>query len=272
MLRFRYWVLVLLISIVSCSPNKEQKQEESVVESTSPTLTWAEEFDYSGTPNENIWGYREGGHGWGNNELQNYTTRSENVVVENGNLVITAVKEDYEGSEYTSAAVLTYGKQDFQYGRIEVRAKLPGGRGTWPAIWLLGNSIREGTRWPDCGEIDIMENVGFDPDTVHANVHTQSYNHILGTNKGDQIYVPDIDAYHVYAIEWYEERIDFFIDEQKYFTYRRESDDPAVWPFSKPHYLILNLAIGGNWGGQEGVDDSIFPRKFYVDYVRYYEL
>ena len=140
---------------------------------------------------------------------------SENVIVEDGNLVITALKEDYEGSEYTSAAVLTYGKQDFLYGRIEVRAKLPGGTGTWPAIWLLGNSIREGTRWPDCGEIDIMENVGFDPDTVHANVHTQAYNHVMGTNKGSRTYIPDYSKYHVYAIEWQEDQIDFFIDDGK---------------------------------------------------------
>ena len=144
--------------------------------------------------------------------------------------------------------------------------------GTWPAIWLLGNSIREGTGWPECGEIDIMENVGFDPDTVHANIHTKAYNHSIGTSKGNRTFIANPDEFHIYSIDWFEDHIDFFLDGEKYFTFTKENDDTAVWPFADPHFLIINLAIGGSWGGQQGIDDSRFPHRYVVDYVRYYKL
>jgi beta-glucanase (GH16 family) len=176
-----------------------------------------------------------------------------------------------EFAEYTSASLITLGKESWRYGRIEVRAKLPTGLGTWPAIWMLGTNIRE-VGWPTCGEIDIMENVGFDPNKIHGNIHTQEYNHVRGTNKGNNIEMEKpYDKFHVYAIEWFEDHIDFFIDDNKYFTFKNEGTGNAVWPYDKEHYLILNLAIGGSWGGQKGIDDSIFPQKYYIDYVRVYK-
>ncbi len=141
----------------------------------------------------------------------------------------------------------------------------------WPAIWMLGENIRE-VGWPECGELDIMENVGFDPDVIHANIHTEAYNHTIGTNKGNSITVSaPYDDYHVFSMEWTPEHIDFFVDDEQYFSFTNEDGGDDVWPFDQPFYLILNAAVGGNWGGQQGVDDSIFPQQFYVDYVRVYQ-
>jgi beta-glucanase (GH16 family) len=141
----------------------------------------------------------------------------------------------------------------------------------WPAIWMLGTNISE-VGWPECGEIDIMENVGFDPDRIHANVHTGAFNHVDGTSKGSSIVVENpYSAFHVYAIEWSDDRIDFFVDDEKYFSFANTGGGVAEWPFDQPHYLILNLAVGGAWGGREGIDDSILPQRYYVDYVRAYE-
>jgi len=138
---------------------------------------------------------------------------------------------------------------------------------------MLGTSIREGTRWPACGEIDIMENVGFDPDVVHANVHTKAYNHVLGTQKGNRITLSKpYDKFYVYAMEWFEDRIDFYVDDQLYFSFKNEFKGPETWPFDQPHYLILNLAIGGGWGGQKGIDQEIFPQKYLIDYVRVFRI
>jgi beta-glucanase (GH16 family) len=172
--------------------------------------------------------------------------------------------------------VTSRGKVTWRYGRIEVRAKLPTGRGTWPAIWMLGTGQRghEQRRvgWPACGEIDIMENVGFAPNVIHANVHTAKYNHVKGNGKGAKITVEKpYDAFHVYAIEWNKDRIDFFVDDKKYFTYENEGTGTDAWPFDSPHYLILNIAIGGSWGGQHGIDDTIFPQEMLIDYVRVYQ-
>jgi beta-glucanase (GH16 family) len=166
----------------------------------------------------------------------------------------------------------TEGIGEWKHGRVEVRAKLPQGRGVWPAIWMLGTNRRE-VGWPACGEIDIMEYVGFEPEVIHANIHTKKYNHVKNTGKGSRLKVErPYDDFHVYSVEWNGEKIDFFVDEKKYFTYEKEEgagDD--VWPFDRPHYLILNLAIGGAWGGQKGIDDTIFPARYEIDYVRVYE-
>jgi beta-glucanase (GH16 family) len=234
-------------------------------------LVWSDEFDQTGLPDPDKWAYDVGYIA--NREKQYYTkSRLENARVENGILVIEARKEPWENFDYTSARLITRGKMDWTYGRFEVKAKLPTGVGTWPAIWMLGTNISE-VGWPLCGEIDIMENVGFDPTVIHGNVHTKAYHHSIGTNKGDKTELEKPwDNYHVYAVEWFEDRIDFFVDDVKYFTFTRESDtDATVWPFNKPHYLLLNLAIGGNWGGRDGIDDSLFPHKFYIDYVRVYQ-
>ena len=234
-------------------------------------LVWADEFNYKGLPDGSKWDYEVGFIR--NREKQYYTkARFENTRVENGTLVIESRKEKYEKGEYTSASLHTWNKADWLYGRIEVRAKLPTGRGMWPAIWMLGVN-RDKVGWPACGEIDIMENVGFDPNTIHANIHTRAYNHVKGTNKGSKIECEKpYEQYHVYAIEWHEDRIDFFLDDEKYFTFKNEGIGNDVWPYDKPHYLIINAAIGGTWGGQKEIDDTIFPQKYYIDYVRVFNI
>jgi beta-glucanase (GH16 family) len=230
---------------------------------------WSDEFDYTGLPDPSKWEYEVGYVR--NNELQYYTrARLENARVEKGLLIIESRKESSPEYDYTSASLTTKDKAMWVYGRIEVRAKLPTGKGMWPAIWLLGSNIDD-VGWPACGEIDIMENVGFDPDVVHANIHTNIYNHILGTNRGSSIRISKpYENYHTYAIEWFKDRIDFFVDDKKYFTFENEGTGWEKWPFDKEHYLIINAAFGGNWGGKFGVDDSILPQKFYIDYVRIY--
>jgi beta-glucanase (GH16 family) len=234
------------------------------------TLIWADEFDRDGLPHRGRWDYETGYVR--NDELQYYTfSRHKNARVEDGMLVVEAHKEPYRDYDYTSASLITYGQASWRYGRVEVRAKLPAGVGTWPAIWLLGVNIFQ-VGWPDCGEIDIMENVGFDPDLIHGNIHTQAYNHVKRTNKGASVTVAQpYEVFHVYAIEWFEDRIDFFIDEAKYFTFRNEGTGWETWPYDQEFYLILNLAIGGSWGGMRGVDDGIFPQQYYIDYVRVYK-
>ncbi len=176
-----------------------------------------------------------------------------------------------EFADYTSASLTTEGKAAWTYGRIEVRAKVPSGRGTWPAIWTLGTD-RRAVGWPACGEIDILEYVGHEPGVVHANVHTRGFNHARGNGRGARVQVPDAEtAFHVYALEWTPRRLEFFVDDRKFFTLENDGTGPDSWPFDAPQYLILNLAIGGSWGGQKGVDESIFPQRFVVDYVRVYQ-
>lgn len=251
-------------------------------------LVWSDEFDKPGAPDPAKWGYETGFVR--NNEQQYYTReRQENARVENGLLIIEGRKERFknpafvpstngtnrgrssrEFADYTSASLTTRGKASWTYGRIEVRAKLPGGRGTWPAIWTLGNNRQAG--WPACGEIDIMEFVGFEPGVVHANIHTGKYNHVKKTGKGSKLTIPDAsEAFHVYALEWEADHLDFFVDDQKYFTFRNEGTGSDVWPYDKDQYLILNLAIGGAWGGAKGIDDAIFPQRYCIDYVRVYQ-
>lgn len=233
-------------------------------------LVWSDEFDGNGLPDSQKWTYEVGYIR--NNEKQYYTeARKENIRMENGYLIIEARNEPYEGFHYTSASINTRESETWTYGRFEIMAKLPTGNGTWPAAWMLGANISE-VGWPACGEIDIMENVGFDPHRVHGYVHTQAYNHTIETQRGATLELEaPYDNFHLYAIEWQEDRIDFFVDEILYFTFEKESGDPDVWPFDKPHYLLLNLAIGGGWGGQQGIDDSIFPQQYIIDYVRVYQ-
>jgi beta-glucanase (GH16 family) len=258
----------------------------ALAESPGWQLIWSDEFDYSGLPDSTKWGYEEGFIR--NKELQYYTVgRNRNARVADGALILEAQKErvknpaynpgsegwrqSREFGEYTSVSLTTFGKFHMLYGRLEVRARLPAGRGLWPAIWLLGTDM-ERTGWPACGEIDVMENVGHDPDWIHANIHTKKYNHVLKTNKGSKIRIPEpYNSYHVYAIEWYEDRLDFFVDDQKYFTYTDEGSGNEAWPFNNEHYLILNIAIGGSWGGVQGVDPFVFPQRMTIDYVRVYQ-
>jgi beta-glucanase (GH16 family) len=241
-------------------------------------LVWADEFDYAGLPDSTRWGYDVGGHGWGNGELQYYTeSRMENARVADGYLTIEAHKEIFEEKTYTSARLVTKGKGDWTYGRFEVRAKLPSGRGTWAAVWLLPTDNEYG-EWPNSGEIDIMEHVGFDPDVVHSTVHTRAYYHSIGTQRGKHVTVPtDRSDFHTYVVEWTPQEVRGYVDDSQYFSFPNERPiNPDAnfrqWPFDERFHLILNIAIGGAWGGQKGVDPEIFPTQLVVDYVRVYEL
>lgn len=237
------------------------------------TLVWQDEFNYKGLPNKEKWSYDVGGHGWGNGEKQYYTeNRLENARVEDGILYITARKEEYEKNKYTSARLVTKNKGDWMYKRIEVRAKLPRGRGTWPAIWMLPTEWNYGS-WPSSGEIDIMEHVGFNQGVIHGTVHTKSYNHMIGTQRGKSIKLDDVsNNFHTYSIEWHPNKIMFFVDDIHYYTFNNERLSWREWPFDAPFHLILNIAVGGGWGGQKGIDDNIWPQTMEVDYVRVYDI
>jgi len=235
-------------------------------------LLWSDEFNYTGLPDSTKWSYDVGGNGWGNNELEYYTRAdTNNAVVRKGYLWITARKQEKEKKNYTSARLVTKGKGDWLYGRIEVRAKLPAGRGCWPAIWMLPTDWKYGG-WPASGEIDIMENVGFMPDSVFGSIHTKSFNHVIHTQKTKGLFLNDLyTAFHVYAVEWDAKEIRFFVDGNKYTSFANTGKGFAEWPFDQRFHLILNIAVGGGWGGQKGVDNTVFPTSMIVDYVRVYK-
>ena len=237
-------------------------------------LVWSDEFDYSGLPNESKWNYDTIGnsYGWGNNELQHYTAKEiKNVFSDGGILHIIALQDTMEGLNYTSARLTTKGKGDWLYGKVEVRAKVASGQGIWPAIWMLPSDWEYGG-WPRSGEIDIMEHVGYDADSIFTTVHTEIFNHTKNTQVGSSTYVPDSEsAFKVYGIEWNEEKIDFFIDDQMVFTFTNSGKGIDEWPFDQKFHLVLNVAVGGNWGGIKGVDNEIFPASMQIDYVRVYQ-
>jgi beta-glucanase (GH16 family) len=234
-------------------------------------LEWSDEFNYNGLPDTTKWNYDTGSNGgWGNNELQYYTYREmKNARVENGKLIIEAREEKKDSFNYTSARLITQGKASWQYGKIEVSAKLPKGLGSWPAIWMLADGIKV---WPDDGEIDIMEHVGFNPGYIHGSIHCKKYYHSIGTQKTDTVYVPDcFSAFHVYSIEWDSIAINIAVDGKTFFTFPNEKKGYDYWPFDNKMFLILNVAVGGNWGGQKGVDDASLPWQMEIDYVRVYQ-
>ena len=239
-------------------------------------LVWADEFNVDGLPDPAKWQYDVAFNkaGWFNRELQYYAfARPANSRVADGKLSITARKEklsdapDHGGQAYSSARLYTRGKADWTYGYFEIRARLPCGLGTWPAIWMLG---QQGS-WPLLGEIDIMEHVGKKKGEVLGTVHTAAFNHTIGTQKGATIEVPDAcDAFHNYQLRWDAEQIAIGVDGKYYFQFVNPKDgDQKKWPFSAPQYLLLNLAIGGDLGGP--VDNAIFPVTMEVDYVRVYQ-
>lgn len=254
-----------LLFISSCSIHKKTKPDKY-------TLVWADEFDYHGLPDSTKWGYEVGGNGWGNNELQYYTMAdTANVFVKNGKLFITARKAETEGKRFSSARLVTKGKAEWKYGKIEINAKLPPGRGLWPAAWMLGSNFAS-AGWPDCGEIDIMEHVGFSRDSVFGTVHSLAYNHIKGTQKGATTAIKEpYSRFHTYAIEWTADKIDFLLDHKVYYSVKNEHKTTAEWPFDQPFYLLLNIAVGGNLGGMKGLDEQVFPAVMEVEYVRVYK-
>ena len=226
------------------------------------SLVWSDEFNTDGAPDPAKWGYDLGGSGWGNNELQYYTNRPENASISNGTLKITAKKEAFSGKEYTSARLLTKNKFSTKYGKIEVKAKLPSGIGTWPAIWMLGNNI-DAVGWPACGEIDIMEHKGSDENRIYGTLHHPG--HSGGNGDGRTTVIPGVaTAFHVYAVEWSAAEIKFSVDGNVFYTF---NNTPSV-PFNQNFFLLLNVAMGGTFGGP--VDPAFTSSSMEVDYVRVY--
>lgn len=234
-------------------------------------LIWSDEFNE--TIDANVWSFETGSNGWGNQELQNYTN-GNNAHIENGKLVITArkVDENKAAGSYTSTRMITLGKKEFTYGRIEIRAKLPSGKGVWPAIWMLGSNINQ-VGWPACGEIDIMEYVGYQPNYIHGSIHCPaSYGATEFTKKLELENCEE--EFNSYGIIWSENSIAYYVNnpETPFYTYTPKALDNSHWPFNKPCFIILNLAVGGTWGGAQGVDNSIFPQTMEIDYVRVYKI
>lgn len=232
-------------------------------------LIFSDEFTINGNPDNTKWTYDigTGNNGWGNQESQFYTSRTDNVKIEDGFLKITAKKENYAGSNYTSARLKTQGKFDFTYGRVEVRAKLPVGVGTWPAIWMLGSNITS-VGWPKCGEIDIMEHVGKRINWVSSALHTVSSSG--NTINYAEKYVSDATtAFHIYSVEWNSEKIVFSIDGVPYYTYNPATKNVDNWPFTNPQFIILNIALGGSFGGT--IDSNFSSATMEIDYVRVYQ-
>ena len=277
------YLLYLLLILFSCNEEQSKYTDQGDISTISENweLLWSDEFN-----DEELdltkWNKLNWKPGWVNNELQAYTDRDTNIFLENGHLVLQGNIEpgysgtDYVGNnyvaDYTSGRVNTDDKFSTTYGRFDIKAKLPAGKGSWPAIWMLGESISS-LGWPQCGEIDIMEHVGYDQGLVHGSIHTQDYNHMYGTQKSGSKYVDDVtDAFHVYSLEWSPFYLRYLIDNEPFFfVYNDSNGDFGKWPFNDPHYLILNLAIGGDWGGVQGVSASAFPMKMYIDYVRVYK-
>jgi beta-glucanase (GH16 family) len=226
------------------------------------TLAWSDEFNVDGAPDSSKWSYETGAGGWGNNELQHYTNRPENVIVQNGVLKINLIKEQYNGSNYTSARIVTKNKYQFQYGRVDIRAKLPAGGGTWPALWMLGSDINTNP-WPGCGEIDIMEHVGNNLNRIYGTLHHPG--HSGGNADGGSVLINNATTeFHVYSCEWSASTIKFYVDNVLYYTFLNNNS----LPFNKPFFFIFNCAMGGNFGG--AVDPNFTAATLEVDYVHVY--
>lgn len=254
---------ILLLSF-SCSKSTTAQEPET---STDLKLIWEENFD-GASLNKADWNLELGNGcpnncGWGNNERQVYTTNNHQI--KDGKLIITAKKE---GDKYTSTRMTTQNKHQFQYGTIEARAKLPIGQGIWPAFWMLGANISE-VGWPQCGEIDILEYVGKEPETVYTTIHTTDTH---GENASSQKtpFKNIEEGFHTYKVNWTAEKIEFLVDNKLVYTYAPLEKTESNWPFNKPQFILLNMAVGGNFGGPE-VDDSIFPQEYIVDYIKVYQ-
>ena len=272
-------IFLIAIAIVGCTKSKADKPfiyvPAPLVDSGwafAATPSWSEEFDYTGKPDSTKWGYDIGGSGWGNNEKEYYTNSLENASVANGVLTISALKKSVQGMNYTSARLVTANKFDFLYGRIEVKAKLPSGTGMWPAIWVLPTDFAYGD-WPNSGEFDIMEEVGYDPNVIHVSAHTQKYNFKQNNQKTKTVTIDSAELkFHTYRMDWTPYAIRGYVDDQLILTYVNEGIGFTSWPFDKRFHLLLNIAVGGDWGGINGIDDNAFPATMQVDYVRYYSM
>lgn len=281
----------ILKSILACSvllssalliTNCEVDETQTVT--NFENLVMADEFDVDGAPDPSLWTYdigdgsAEGIPGWGNNELQYYTDRPENVKVENGLLVITAREEAFEGSSYTSARITTQNLFEQQYGRFEARIRMPLGKGIWPAFWLLGNDC-DINPWPQCGEIDVMEYLGDAPTIVFGSAHGPGYNAGDSISKEYELENDRFDTgFHIFGIEWGPDYINYYVDDELYQQITPETTaeeavdnvpNPGEWVFNRPFYIILNIAVGGNLPGAPN-EDTQFPQRMFVDYVRVY--
>jgi len=255
----------ILLALTGCSTDEKQ----TVI--TKTKLVMEEEFNINGAPDPALWSYEigTGNNGWGNNELQYYTNRPENIVVADGMLKITAKKELLLGSSYTSARILTKGKLEQKYGRIEARIKLPYGKGIWPAFWMLGANS-ETVSWPQCGEIDIMEYLGNQPTKVLGTVHGPGYSGGSAITKSYSLIKNRFDNdFHIFGIEWGENYINYYVDDVLY-NQITPADVTGEWVFNEPFYIILNVAVGGNLPGSPNNETS-FPQTMLVDYVKIYE-
>ena len=232
-------------------------------------LVWADEVDVSGSPSATNWAYDlgTGNNGWGNGEVQYYTNRTDNVTVADGILKITAKKENYEGSNYTSARIKSQGLYDFKYGRVDVKAKLPTGGGTWPAIWMLGSNITT-AGWPACGEIDIMESAGNNPGVVSGAIHTPSSYGATVNIKNKPLSTASSE-FHVYSVNWSAKQVTFLVDDEIFYTYNPEVKDGNTWPFDASMFLIFNVAMGGTFGGN--IDSNFTQSSMEIDWVRVYQ-
>ncbi len=234
-------------------------------------LRWADEFNVDGLPDEEKWSYEKGFVR--NKELQYYTVKDSSTAWVKDGMLRIKLHTSADG-QVKSASLHTLGKFEFTHGKVEIRAKLPQGLGVWPAFWTLGTNIGE-VGWPTCGEIDVMEYVGHDSNRIHSAIHTQKYNHAQNTSfKKSKKLAHLHDDFHIYSMEWKADQISFFVDGNKFFSCdKKREDDIAAWPFvDAPQYMIVNLAYGGTWGGQQGVNDAILPQEYVIDYIRYYEL
>jgi beta-glucanase (GH16 family) len=256
-------------SVIAVINYKNKTKAVDPVEKLS--LFWSDEFD--GTNGSGVdaskWVHDVGGEGWGNNEEEYYTEGNNNCYIQDGSLVIEAKKENMNNSKYTSARIKTKGKLDFKYGKIEMRAKIPYGQGIWPAFWMLGSNIEQ-VNWPECGEIDIMENIGREPKTTHGTFHGPGYSGNMGIGASYELEEDFKNSYHIFSIEWNENKIEWFVDGKRYHSMTPEKNSGNKWVFNSDFFLIINLAVGGNWPGYPD-DTTTFPQKFYIDYVRVYK-
>jgi beta-glucanase (GH16 family) len=270
-------LLLLSVLCADCSKKASASTSSTLPTDTTQTpppdvpytLVWSDEFNGTGLPDTTKWGYDIGGNGWGNNELEYYTqARTENARQDSGHLTIEARKESYSGNNYTSARLLTKNKIAWTYGMFEIRAKIPHGNGTWPAIWLL--SATDPLVWPADGEIDIMEAIGSNPNTIYGTCHNTDY--FGATGKGSTTSIASSpDSFHVYKLEWTPFVLNWYVDDVQFYSYGNPTSGAAAWPYTNNFFMILNVAVGGNFGGQHGVDDSAFPQQMQVDYVRVYQ-
>ena len=257
-----------LTLLLACSTDEKQTV------TTMNRLVLQDEFNVDGAPDNTLWNYDigTGNNGWGNNELQYYTDRPENIVVENGMLKITAIRELYMGSSFTSARITTKGKFEQQYGRFEARMKLPSGKGLWPAFWMLGNNI-DTVNWPQCGEIDILENKGSQPTIISSALHGPGYSGGNPVFKSYTFTNTRVDTdFHIYGIEWGPSYVNFYVDNVLYNQITPDNDKvTGEWVFnSNPFYMLLNLAVGGNFDGAPN-SSTVFPQTMLVDYFRVYQ-